>query len=137
MSVRAATPYLKFFGRAAEAIEHYQQAFGATVKLAQRFGEVMHQCPAALADRIMHAELDLGPAIIMLSDGEPDGVPAERDNVVVALSFDDEAAARKCFDALAEGGKVVEPLAPAPWGALFGAVGDRFGIPWMFNVQLG
>src|SRR5690606_28139511 len=69
MSVRAATPYLKFFGRAAEAIEHYQQAFGATVKVAQRFGEVMNQCPAALADRIMHAELDLGSAIIMLSDG--------------------------------------------------------------------
>lgn len=137
MSIQSVTPYLLLFGRAAEAIELYQQALGAKVKLAQRFSEVMPQCPAALADRVMHAELELGPTIIMLSDGSPEGQTSERNNLAVALSLDDEAAARKSFDALAEGGTVVEPLGPAPWGAVFGALRDRFGIEWMFNCQVG
>lgn len=137
MSVQAATPYLMLYGQATEAIELYQQAFGAKVVVVKRFSEAMHQCPAALANNVMHAELDLGSAVIMLSDGSPEDQRAERTNVVVALGFDDEAAARKSFDALAEGGEVREPLARAPWGAIFGALTDRFGIPWMFNVEAG
>jgi uncharacterized glyoxalase superfamily protein PhnB len=34
---------------------------------------------------------------------------------------------------LASSGAVIEPLFDAPWGALFGAVRDEFGIHWLFN----
>lgn len=51
----------------------------------------------------------------------------------VALQFDDAAQARSAFDALATKGKVVQPLIDAPWGELFGALSDEFGINWMFN----
>jgi len=51
--------------------------------------------------------------------------------VNIALQFDDPDQARGCFDALAANGKVVQPLIDAPWGEMFGALGDQFGINWM------
>ena len=53
----------------------------------------------------------------------------------LALAWPDEAQARPAFDALGEGGTVQQPLLDAPWGALFGALQDRFGINWMFSVE--
>ena len=41
----------------------------------------------------------------------------------------------KKFDALAEGGKVQEPLQDTFWGAKFGILQDAYGIRWMFNCE--
>jgi PhnB protein len=69
----------------------------------------------------------------MMSDGSDDSAPPQSGNVSVALEFDDPDQARSAFDALATKGKVVQPLIDAPWGGMFGVVGDEFGIHWMFN----
>lgn len=132
MSIRSATPYFILGGRAQEAIELYQQALGAEVDSLSRFGEVDQSCPEAMRDRVMHAMLRVGEAVIMMSDG-PGEAPESPGKVSVALDFGDPDTARRCFDALAESGNVIEALFDAPWGALFGVVQDRFGITWMFN----
>jgi PhnB protein len=76
----------------------------------------------------------VGDAVLMMSDGGPSGdAPSQSGNVNVALQFDDPDQARSCFDALATNGTVVQPLIDAPWGELFGALSDEFGINWMFN----
>ncbi len=33
-----------------------------------------------------------------------------------------------------EGGTVVMPFEPVPWGATFGMCVDRFGTPWMVSA---
>lgn len=133
MSIKTATPYLILGGRAAEAISFYQGALDASVKSIQRFGDVQESCPEALKDLVMHAELQAGSATLLLSDGGPDSKPVPGGAVNVALQFDSEAHARESFDALAEGGKVVEALFHAPWGGLFGVVVDRFDVSWLFT----
>ena len=44
--------------------------------------------------------------------------------------------AAKKFEALADGGKVTMPFGDTFWGAKFGMLTDRFGIPWMFNCEI-
>jgi len=134
MTIHAATPYLSLAGRAQEAIALYERALGARVADLKRFGDVDGSCPASSRDRIMHAELRIGDAVLMLSDATTNDAPSERGPISVALHLDDEKEARHAFETLASGGKVIEALTPAPWGALFGALTDAFGVPWMFNV---
>jgi PhnB protein len=138
MTLKAITPYLILNGKAEQAIALYVGALGATVEAKMRFGDVQPNCPDALKDSVMHAALRVGSVPLMLSDGGGDGsaTTAGTNNVEVALDFSDVAEAHRCFDALGSGGKVREPLAAAPWGALFGALTDKFGIQWMFNVEL-
>lgn len=133
MTIKAATPYLILSGKAAEAVPFYQRALGAEVTALQRFGEVRNNCPDALKNQVMHAELKVGDARLMMSDGTPDTKPTPGGTVNVALDFDNAAQARKCFEALSEKGAVFQPLIDAPWGALFGALQDQYGVNWMFN----
>lgn len=137
MSIRAVTPYFLLNGRVERAISLYERALGARVETLQRFGDVPGGCPAAMKSRVMHAELRVGSALLMMSDG-PEDKPEDKSlsdggNVSVALAFDDPAELRRGFDALASSGKVIEPVFDAPWGGLFGVVRDEFGIHWMVN----
>jgi len=133
MPITAATPYLILGGKAQEAIEFYKSALGAKVQSVQRFGEVMESCPDAIRDWVMHAALELGDAQIFMSDGGPGEEPKPGGPVNVALNIEGASLAHASFDALSAGGTVIEPLKDAPWGSLFGAVVDRYGISWMFN----
>ncbi|WNG49850.1 VOC family protein [Archangium minus] len=133
MTIKAATPYFILNGRAEQAIALYQRALGAKLETLQRFGDVNQSCPAAMKSRVMHAMLRVGDALLMMSDSPNEEAPPQSGSVSVALQFDDPDQARRCFDALATNGKVIEPLFDAPWGELFGVVCDEFGISWMFN----
>lgn len=133
MTIKAATPYLILNGKAAEAVPFYQRALGAEVIALQRFGEVQNNCPEAMKNSVMHAELRAGEATLMMSDGSPDTKQTPGGAVNVALNFDNSTQARKCFEALSEKGAVFQPLMDAPWGALFGALQDQYGVNWMFN----
>lgn len=142
MTIQAATPYFILNGNVERALPLYERALGATVETLQRFGDVDESCPEAMRDKVMHAELRVGSAILMMSDGpgEPPagvtpGATPGSGNVSVAVAFDDEQQMRSAFDHLAAGGNVIEAIFPAPWGALFGVVQDEFGIHWMFNCD--
>jgi PhnB protein len=133
MTIRAATPYLILTGKAEQAIEFYQQALKASTETLLRFGD-MGDCPEAQRNHVMHAVLRVGNTQLMLSDGAPDGgASGPGGSVHVALDLDDVDELKRIFDALAVGGRVIQPIIDTPWGAFFGAVDDRFGIGWMFN----
>ncbi|HEY8551355.1 MAG TPA: VOC family protein [Vicinamibacterales bacterium] len=136
MPVKSATPYLILNGKAREAISLYERALGARVENLKRFGDMDASCPEARRDNVMHAELRVGSALLMLSDGGPDGTgPAQPGPISVALELDDQQETRRIFDGLANGGKAVQPLFDSPWGTLFGVVQDRFGISWMLDCR--
>ena len=132
MTIRAATPYLLLGGKVEQAISLYERALGAKVEELQRFKDVDQSCPDAMKDRVMHAMLRIGEAVVMLSDG-PGEAPAESGKVSVALDLTDVEETKRSFDALAESGTVIEALFDAPWGALFGVVQDELGVAWMFH----
>jgi len=55
--------------------------------------------------------------------------------VTLSLSGDDGDELRGYWDKLSEGGRVTMPLEKQAWGDEFGMCVDRFGVPWMVNIN--
>ena len=130
-------PYLFFSGRCEEAIEFYRTTLGAEIAMIVRFKESPEPPPGGLApgweEKIMHASFTIGESTLMASDGSGQSEEGFA-GFSLSLSFPDEAAARRAFDALADGGKVELPLSKTFFSPCFGMLMDRFGVSWMILV---
>ncbi|MEO8807364.1 MAG: VOC family protein [Burkholderiaceae bacterium] len=131
-------PYLFFNGRCEEAIDFYRKALGAEVEMIMRFSENPDPVPPGMLppgseNKVMHAALRIGGAVVMASDGMASG---ETNFKGFSLSIDapDEAGVDRLFNALADGGAVTMPLGKTFWSPRFGMVTDRFGVGWMVSV---
>lgn len=119
---RAATPYLVVRG-AARAIDFYKQAFGAKEHLRM----------AAPNGNVMHAEVRIGAAPIMLTEEMPQhdvkspeafgGTP-----VFILIYVEDVDAV--FAKAIAAGAKVVRPVQDQFYGDRAGTLADPFGHMW-------
>jgi PhnB protein len=137
MSVKILNPYINFNGTAAKAIQLYESALGAKVESVMRYGETPGMnAPPEQKDLILHAALQIGGGVLMMTDGSPHQPVATESNVHVALHLTDVAEAEKAFQALSAGGKVIQPLQDTFWGAKFGTLTDAYGVHWMFNCEL-
>ncbi len=136
MTIKQLNPYLMFNGTAGEAMKLYETALGATIKTAARYGDMPgNQQPEENKHRVMHAVLNIGPGVLMMSD-EPAGTQVTPGrNSFVCLDFGDATDMQQKFDALAVGGKVDAPVTDTFWGAKFGMLTDAFGVRWMFNCE--
>ena len=135
MTIKTATPYLFFDGRAREAADFYRDALGAEVKSLQTFGEAMSSCPEAMKHRVVHAEIAVGEATLFLSDGAENGAVGGGSHVQVALDCDDIDEMARQFDALAAAGEVLHPIHDTFYGGKLGALRDKYGVSWMFNCM--
>jgi|SRR5690606_33975088 len=132
-------PYLRFPGNAREAFEFYGAALGAQPQFATfgEFGAVPPDHPAAAA--IMHGSLEVTDLIrLYVSDGIEGMSPAPLatgNNITLAIMGDDEARIRDAFARLSDGGTVQIPLDTQPWGDVYGAFTDKFGIDWQMNIS--
>ena len=129
--------YLTFAGNCEEALRHYQHCLGGEVVTMMRYeGSPMDngQLPAEWKQKVMHATFESRGARFMASDTPP-GQPAPAYSGFSMSVYEpgDAEAARKVFEALAEGGKVTMPYAPPFWGGHFGMLVDKFGVPWMVS----
>ncbi|HTR88444.1 MAG TPA: VOC family protein [Reyranella sp.] len=127
-------PYLSFEGRAAEAIEFYKGAIGATVDMMMRFSdappEVQAQMSPGSKDKVMHAAFHVGDTQIMASDGQCSG-KASFSGINLTLNATSNGEAEKLFSALGQGGKVGMPMSETFFAHRFGIVADKFGVNWM------
>ena len=135
VSIPQITPYLHFDGQADAAIEHYSKALGARVVAIMRQSEAPGM-PATAKNRVMHSELRIGDAAIMLGDVMPGGSAARDSSIHVCVQFTDATEMSQRFAALAEGGKTDYPIHDSFWGSKFGMLTDRFGVHWMFNCEV-
>jgi PhnB protein len=126
------TMYLNFNGNCAEALDFYARVLGGEVK------DVFLNKHASEADRmdaaddaVLNATLIIGGVSLMASDAgtmyqNPQGFS-------VHLELDSVPDAERVWQALAEGGQTVMPLAEVFWAERFGMLTDRFGTPWMLS----
>ena len=130
-------PYLFFDGRCEEAIVFYQAALAAEVRSLRRFNEMPDPQPGMVPpgseDKIMHADLRIGEATLLVSDGRCGGAPNFQ-GFSLTLLAKDEAEVDRIFNALAEGGEVRMPVAKTFFSPRFGMVADRFGVGWIVMV---
>ena len=118
---------------AAQAVEFYKQAFGAseTMRMAAQDGK-----------RLMHGEVVLDGHKIFVSDefSESEGGSCKSPqtlggtDVRITLQVDDADAI--VTRAVAGGARVLMPVQDMFWGARYGQILDPFGHNWGINQQL-
>ena len=128
-------PYLFFDGRCGEALEFYQKAIGAEIGMLMRFKDSPDQSMVTPqnADKVMHAQFQIGDTTVMASDGRNTGAPNFQ-GFALSIIAPTEAEAERMFAALGEGGQVTMPLAKTFFSPRFGMLADRFGVNWMVLV---
>jgi PhnB protein len=131
-------PYLFYNGSCDEAIAFYSEALGAKEVMKMRFKDAPpnpeHPMAPEMADKIMHATLQVGDAVILMSDG---GCMTQNDKFQgfgVSLTAPDLASAERYYNALAKGGQATMPFQKTFWSPGFGMLTDRFGVPWMVSA---
>jgi len=78
----------------------------------------------------MHAALHIGDTQVLVSDGHCSGKPSFQ-GFSLTVSASDDAHAKDVFGALADGGKVTQPLTKTFFASSFGMLTDKFGVGWM------
>ena len=128
-------PYLFFDGRCDEAIEFYRNTLGAEVTMLMRFKDSPEppqpgMMPPGSENKVMHASLRIGDAMVMASDGMCLGKPSFQ-GVSLSLTVKTDEEAERLFAALGVGGQVQMPMTKTFFSSRFGMVADRFGVSWM------
>lgn len=131
-------PYLNFPGTCREAFTRYHEIFGGELVLLPMSdvpGGTEQPLPPELADRILHAALKVDGFVLMASDAQDDATFGPVQGMYVDFSTKDAAAAERVFGQLCEDGKVEMPFGATFFSPGFGICVDRFGTPWMVDVD--
>ncbi|HMF95179.1 MAG TPA: VOC family protein [Vicinamibacterales bacterium] len=125
---------LVFNGECDAAFTLYQHCLEGSVTFRLTWGDspMADQAPAEWRAKILHATLTVGGTALSGGDVLP-GLYERPQGFQLQLNLDDAAAAERIFTQLADGGRVTVPLQQTFWAKRFGAVVDRFGIPWGIN----
>ena len=129
--------YLSFGGRCEEALEFYKKSIGAEVTSMLRWKEspdAAMKPPPGYEEKIMNAAFRIGETQLMADDGMG-AKEAEFKGMSLVIEVVDDAEANRVFTALGEGGNVQMPLMKTFWTSSFGMLTDKFGVPWMVNVE--
>jgi PhnB protein len=113
---------------AADAIEFYKRAFGATELFRLTDG----------GGKIAHAELKIGESIIMLAEEHEDynASPLKLGDSSVVLNLEVADADAFFENAVAAGAKVVFNLRDQFYGERSGRIVDPFGHLWMVSAHI-
>ncbi|MFD7689843.1 VOC family protein [Streptomyces sp. NPDC059781] len=127
-------PYLSFDGSARQALEFYKEVFGGRLRL-NTYGD-FGRPGTDNADKIMHGMLASAAGFTLMGADMPPGMTyVPGNNFAVSVSGEDEPELRGYWEKLSGGGSVAVPLEKQMWGDVFGMCTDRFGIPWMININ--
>ncbi|MET4540696.1 PhnB protein [Arthrobacter bambusae] len=124
--------YINFPGTAREALGYYAKIFGGELSL-HSFEEFNRT--DGPSDAIAHGVLS-GAVSLFGSDavgGEP--TVKIQGAMLSLLGAADPEVLHEWFNKLADGGRILDPLAPKPWGASDGQVVDRHGLHWLIGYE--
>lgn len=129
------SPYVHFANEARTAMEFYRSVFDGelTISTFAEFG--LAEGPAG--EGIMHSQLIVGGDVLFMAADTPPGQEVATGSRVDLALFggpEDLDTMTTQWERLKEGATVLEELAAAPWGDVFGMLVDKFGILWQVNV---
>lgn len=130
---------LSFQGQCREAFEFYARVLGGKITAAFPYSEgpPEMQAPEKMKDWLMHCWLEVGDQALMGADMDLEWAPnidKPKNGFDVTLHTEDANEARRWYEQLAEGGREVMPFDKTFWSPGYGALVDRFGVPWMVNT---
>jgi len=130
--------HLHFSGQCEEAFKFYEKCLGGKIEGLFRYegapGSEGQKVPENWKNKIMHASMKIGDQVLMGMDAPPERFQKPQ-GFHVNIAVQDVAEGKKIFQQLSEKGSVIMPFAPTFWSPGFAMFVDRFGTPWMVNVQ--
>jgi len=132
--------YLGFNGNCREAFEFYAKVLNGKIQQLFTAGDVppdsgMPPCEDDWKDKIMHASLAVGDAILLGADS-PAKYYQRAAGFSVNLQINNIAEAERVYKELSEGSQQISmPMAQTFWAARFAMFRDRYDIPWMINCN--
>lgn len=130
-----ATPYFTFNGQAREALNYYKEVFDGEITNLQTFGDADFETPPEMDDRIMHARLQNGNFLFMVSDTFGNDEVQAGTNISLALELDSTEEIERYYNRLRKQGTVIMELQDTFWGATFAKVKDAYDITWDLNLE--
>ena len=82
----------------------------------------------------MHVHLRIGNQSLMGSDAPSEQFQRPQ-GTYVSIHVDSAAEGERIWKGLSEGAQVQMPFSETFWAERFGMLTDRFGTPWMVNVE--
>ena len=134
-----ADPFIFFNGNCREAVEYYAEVFETDSPEIETFEENLEDIEIDLSEadtrRVMYTSLEIEGSVVMFSDAIEDDPVTFGTNMSLVITSDSIDKIRKYFQRLEEDGQVLMPLKETFWSKCFGAVIDKFGILWQFNLE--
>ena len=129
-------PYLNFGGNCGEAFTRYQEIFGGELfimPMSEIPAEEGVDVPPEQQGLVAHAALMVGDGLLMASDAPGEFAPPR--SIYVNYSTADKAEAERIWKELSADGTIEMDFSETFFSPGFGICVDRFGTPWMVNVQ--
>ena len=126
-------------GQCEEAIQLYEQAFGATTQCMLRYADAdKKDWDAPLTEQqkhmVYHAEVCIGQQRVMFSDIiEFDLVQGT--SLFLAVTFDNAERVKRAFEILREGSTIIYPMRSTTYSSCFVSFVDKFGFRWVLMTE--
>jgi PhnB protein len=136
MSMRT-TSFIMLDGKAAEAIEFYQQALNSKLLYKTTYGEGNNADSLSEdgKNRISHAVLQTGENDMMVADLFPGQPYVIGDQVQICITATKRSEIEQMFNKLSEKGQVLLPLQETEFSPCFGLVKDRYNITFQLYMN--
>lgn len=130
------SPHLSFKGSCEEAFRLYESALSGTIVTMLTYGAspMSNSVPLAWHEKIVHATLMLRDGVISGADAPP-GEFKTPQGFQILYQPDNEDESRRVFSDLARGGEIVVPIQETFWSPCYGALVDRFSVPWEISCE--
>jgi PhnB protein len=132
-------PMLTFDRQCEQAIELYQEAFGAKVAMLMRYSDATPQDRPSNCDDekdlnlIFHAQMTIGSQRILLCDNLFNDLPRGHSVYpVVMFKTDDEV--KSAYKVLAGGATIISPPNSTTFSSCCASLIDKFGVHWDLMV---
>jgi len=134
--------YLNFMGKTEEAFNFYKEVFNTEITSLTRMKDMPRPEGAPIlaeseANLIMNIQMPITNGHVLMATDMIASMGHNLkvgNNVTISLDLDSQEEAEKIYNKLLTNSPENSgPLAPMPWGALWGSCEDQYGIRWMIS----
>ncbi|MCY3857685.1 MAG: VOC family protein [Gammaproteobacteria bacterium] len=130
------SPHLSFDGTCQEAFRFYETALGGEIVTMLTYGEspMSTDVKPDWHEKIIHATLMLPDGVLSGADAPP-GEYESPQGFQLLYQPETTHESMRVFNALAVAGKIVMPIQRTFWSPCYGALVDKFKVPWEISCE--
>lgn len=135
--VKAIELYLVTNNNGLEAVDFYQDVFGAEVISSTTFGQAIPNTPAEQENLLLNAQLLINGVRLQISDNGPQHDYIQGTNMTACIQVETVEEATAIFQKLEKDAQRIDlPLGETPWSPAYGILVDKFGMTWQVNTDI-